>query len=146
VTSFEFLVSEIFNGNTPPKTYTCQNCEYRLITQTQILRQVTQNKRSVYCWALSIIRLTFLQKKNSKKLTLYIPVVVLCTTRFITLQNSTFCPHSVFMCFVWIWQQTSIISLHSINWLVFITEKECVYCAVQKDPLSTGLIEVYLHI
>jgi hypothetical protein len=25
VTSFEFLVSEIFNGNTPPKTYTCQN-------------------------------------------------------------------------------------------------------------------------
>jgi hypothetical protein len=24
VTSFEFLVSEIFNGNTPPKTYTCQ--------------------------------------------------------------------------------------------------------------------------
>jgi hypothetical protein len=25
VTSFEFLVSEIFKGNTPPKTYTCQN-------------------------------------------------------------------------------------------------------------------------
>jgi hypothetical protein len=24
VTSFEFLVSENFNGNTPPKTYTCQ--------------------------------------------------------------------------------------------------------------------------
>jgi hypothetical protein len=24
VTSFGFLVSEIFNGNTPPKTYTCQ--------------------------------------------------------------------------------------------------------------------------
>jgi hypothetical protein len=23
VTSFEFLVSEIFNANTPPKTYTC---------------------------------------------------------------------------------------------------------------------------
>jgi len=29
--------------------------------------------------------------------------------------NSTFRPHSVFMCFVWIWEQTAIISLHSIN-------------------------------
>ena len=38
---------------------------------------------------------------------------------------STFCPHSVFMCFVWIWEQTAIISLYSINWLVFITETEC---------------------
>ena len=42
--------------------------------------------------------------------------------------NSLFCPHSVFMCFVWIWEQTAIISLYSINWLVFITETECVYC------------------
>jgi hypothetical protein len=38
--------------------------------------------------------------------------------------NSTFCPHSAFMCFVWIWEQTAIISLYSINWLVFITEAE----------------------
>jgi hypothetical protein len=30
------------------------------------------------------------------------------------------------MCFVWIWEQTAIISLYSINWLVFITETECV--------------------
>ena len=45
--------------------------------------------------------------------------------------NSTFCPQSVFMCFVWIWEQTAIISLYSINWLVFITETECVYSAVR---------------
>jgi len=32
--------------------------------------------------------------------------------------RSTFCPHTVFMCFVWIWEQTAIISLYSINWLV----------------------------
>ena len=49
----------------------------------------------------------------------------------LTFSNSTFCPHSVFMCFVWIWEQTAIISLYSINWLVFITETECVYCAVR---------------
>jgi hypothetical protein len=45
--------------------------------------------------------------------------------------NATFCPHSVFMCFVWISEPTAIISLYSINWLVFITEMECVYCAVR---------------
>jgi hypothetical protein len=47
------------------------------------------------------------------------------------IKNSTFCPHSVFMCFVWISEQTAIISLCNINWLVFITETECVYCAVR---------------
>jgi hypothetical protein len=34
-------------------------------------------------------------------------------------------------CFVWIWEQTAIISLYSINWLVCITETECVYCAAR---------------
>ena len=38
--------------------------------------------------------------------------------------------NSVFVCFVWIWEQTVIISLYSIDWLVFVTETECVYCAV----------------
>ena len=38
-------------------------------------------------------------------------------------------------CFVWIWEQTAIISLCSINWLIFITETECVYCAVRKGSL-----------
>ena len=39
------------------------------------------------------------------------------------------------MCFVWIWEQTAIISLYSVNWLVFITETECVYCAVRTGSL-----------
>jgi hypothetical protein len=39
-----------------------------------------------------------------------------CTVSLgLTLTNSTFCPHSVFMCFVWISEQTAIISLYSIN-------------------------------
>jgi len=33
----------------------------------------------------------------------------------LTFTNSTFFPHGVFMCFVWISQQTAIISLYSIN-------------------------------
>jgi hypothetical protein len=52
--------------------------------------------------------------------------------------NSTFCAHSVFMCFVWISEQTAIISLYSINWLVFVTETECVYCAVRTGSLNNS--------
>ena len=41
----------------------------------------------------------------------------------------------VIMCFVWISEQTAIISLYSINWTVFITEMECVYSAVRTGYL-----------
>jgi ribosomal protein S26 len=41
---------------------------------------------------------------------------------------------------VWISEQTAIISLYNINRLVFITEKECVYCAVRTGSLH--IIEV----
>jgi len=40
------------------------------------------------------------------------------------------------MCFVWISEQTAIISLYNINWLVFMTETECVYCAVRTGYLN----------
>ena len=58
-------------------------------------------------------------------------------TDWVFIYNSTFCPHSVFMCFVWIWEQTAIISLYNINWLVFITKTDCVYCAVRTGALYT---------
>ena len=65
---------------------------------------------------------------------LYRTVVTICTTSS-KFSNSTFCPHSVFMCFVWIWKQTAIISLYSINWLVCITETKNVYCALRVGAL-----------
>ena len=43
-------------------------------------------------------------------------------TASLTFSSSTFSPHTVFMCFVWISEQTTIISLYNINLLVFITE------------------------
>jgi hypothetical protein len=46
-------------------------------------------------------------------------------------KNSTFRPQSAFMCFVWLSEQTAIISLYSCKRLVFITEMESVYCAVR---------------
>jgi len=51
------------------------------------------------------------------------------------LNNSTFCPHSEIICFVWISEETAIISLYSINLLVCITETECFYCAVRTESL-----------
>ena len=53
----------------------------------------------------------------------------------VTFNNATFCPRSVYMCLVWMSEQTAIIFLYSINWLVFITETECVYCAVRTGSL-----------
>jgi hypothetical protein len=40
-------------------------------------------------------------------------------------------PTQLYLCFVWISEQSAIISLYNINRLVFITETECVYCAVR---------------
>jgi len=62
-----------------------------------------------------------LLEESAYVLTLCSPVVTICTAS-LTFNNSTFCPHRVFMCFVWIWEQTAIISLYSINWLVFTKE------------------------
>ena len=72
------------------------------------------------------------------------PVVTIFTTS-LTFNNSTFCPHSVFMCFMWISEQTAIISLYSTDWLVFITETQCVYCAVRSTfyVLPTQCIYVF---
>jgi hypothetical protein len=45
------------------------------------------------------------------------------------------------MCCVRISEQTAIISLYSINWLVFITETECVYCAVRAEYIQGAALE-----
>jgi len=44
--------------------------------------------------------------------------------------------YAVFMCFVWISEQTAIISVYNINCRAFITEAESVYCAVRTGSLN----------
>ena len=39
--------------------------------------------------------------------------------------------HTVFICFVFIWEQTATCATYIINWLVFITELKSVYCEVR---------------
>ena len=79
----------------------------------------------------------------NRDLTLYNPVITICTTS-LTFNNSTFCPHSVFMCFVWISEQTAIMSLCNINWPVFITKTECFYCAVRTGSWDIVMVNVWL--
>ena len=43
--------------------------------------------------------------------------------------------HCIYV-FVWISEQTAINSLHSINWLVCMTQTESVYCAVRTGCLT----------
>jgi hypothetical protein len=75
---------------------------------------------------------------------MYRTVVTICTTS-LTLTNPLSAHTAVFMCFVWISEQTAIISLHNINWLVFITETECVYCAVGTRYSDLSLINFASH-
>ena len=48
-------------------------------------------------------------------------------------------PHTVFMCFVFIWEQTATCATYSINWLVFMTEMKSVYSAVRTGPLNKAV-------
>ena len=71
----------------------------------------------------------------NRDLTLCTPVVTICTTRF-NIQQSYVLPTQLYLCFVWISEQTAIISLYNINWLIFITETESVYCAVRTESVT----------
>jgi hypothetical protein len=66
-------------------------------------------------------------------------VVTICTAS-LTFNISTFCPHSVFMCFVWIWEQTAIICLCIINRLLFETDSSFILCVV------TNCIVTYMQV
>ena len=51
---------------------------------------------------------------GSDRVTLYSPVVAICTAS-LTFNNSTYCPHSVFMCFLCGSEVIAIISLYNNN-------------------------------
>ena len=53
-------------------------------------------------------------------------------------------PWSVFVWFVWMSEQTAIISVYSINWFVIITETESFYCAVRTKCIT--MTQVYLSL
>jgi hypothetical protein len=88
--------------------------DWHIATDRRVLWAILQPAMS---WLCRYLALNWL-------LTVRSTVVTICTTTLI-FDNSTFCPHSVFVCFVWIWEQTAIISPYNFNWLVFITDRTC---------------------
>ena len=72
---------------------------------------------------------------------MYPTVVTICAT-ILTFTILRSAHTAVFMCFVWISEQTVIISLYSINWLVVIKETQCVYCVVRTECVH--IIQVIL--
>jgi len=47
--------------------------------------------------------------------------------------------HTVFMCFVFIWEQTATYATYSISWLVCINETKSVYSAVRNGSLNKAV-------
>jgi hypothetical protein len=64
---------------------------------------------------------------------------VTCCTNSLTFNKCTFCPHTVFMCFIFIWEKTATCATYIINWLVFITDMKSVYCAVRNGSLNKAV-------
>ena len=56
------------------------------------------------------------------------------TARYVL--HSRFCPLSVFTCFVWIWEQTAIFSLHTIEWFALVMVKHCVLCEGESETFT----------
>jgi hypothetical protein len=83
------------------------------------------------CGPVLRVSVTFVLKGQTASGSQELPIIY-GIWKFITVITRVRSAHTaVFMCFVWISEQTAIISLYSVNWLVCITETECVYCAVR---------------
>jgi len=61
---------------------------------------------------------------------------LLCVPPLSTSRFPQFCPHSVFMCFVWISDQTTIISRYNINVLVSKSRGDAEFLIVIQINLS----------
>jgi hypothetical protein len=116
--------------------YLIREPAYCYTVSTVLLRRLFPLLRHKYgSYQLGIIRISGLHNvqtpisPSKAQWLLYVPPGL-------TFSNSTFCPHSVLTCFVWISEQSAIISLYSVNWLVFITETECLLRGTDCSPLK----------
>jgi len=74
----------------------------------------------------------------ASSLTFYSLLVTWCTNRS-NISTTAHSAHTVFMCFVFIWEQTATCATYSTNWLVFITEMKSVYSAVPTGSLNKAV-------
>ena len=114
-----------------PRVGMCRGCRKVVKTGCQVVCPWTLNydarstTHQIYGYVFSMYFRTNISLHSINRLVFITKTECLLRgTEWIFIYNSTFCPHSVFVCFVWIWEQTAIISLYSFKWLVFIIE-EC---------------------
>jgi len=107
------------------------NLSYCYVVMRQTYRLVTGTYRFVsYRIVLTLYTCT-LKKNKLRTVMTFVERTAHWTTLSPVVTLQRFDSHSVFMCFGLIWEQTAIISLYNINWLVCVTETDCVYCAVR---------------
>ena len=94
---------------------------------TEINLKLCNTDGPVYCWEARNYFLLFYWNTQCKVLKFsYINLLnptghVICHQEF-NIQQFYVLPTHFFVCFVWIWIKTAIISLCNSNWLVFITD------------------------
>ena len=57
-------------------------------------------------------------------------------TLFFNINSSSFYPYTLFMGFVWFWEQTAMISLKSITQFVFLMDMHWNFCDVRTHILN----------
>jgi hypothetical protein len=79
----------------------------KILLETPMKDSISKTHMSSKFAQKIILIITLLKYQNGDYLSkaqwsLYVPPVVTIRTASLTFNNSTFCPHSLFMCFVWI--------------------------------------------
>ena len=116
----------------------------------KVLKEFWMYRSELMVWACDKISIKVIPYALQKTVTMISPAegvpltfwslpVTWCTSRF-NIQHL----YVVFMCFVFIWEQTATCATYSINWLVFITEMKSVYCAVPIGSLNKAVCASYL--
>jgi hypothetical protein len=72
---------------------------------------------------------------RSAVLTIHSLLVTECTNK-LKILTTVRSAHTVFTCFVFVWEQTATCATYIKNWLVFITEMKSVYSAVRTGALN----------
>jgi hypothetical protein len=124
---FRLPITDTSSGRSSKSNISIFSCRRVLFDDFGICSTLCWTGNAINLWAASpdcVARQPDVLSLFKVQWLLYLPLDL-------TFRCCTVWPQSDFMCLVWISEQTAIISLYGIKWLVFITETECVYCAVR---------------
>jgi hypothetical protein len=85
---------------------------------------------------LQMVQSLYSGQRNYRWLTFKSLLVRCCNSSF---NIQLYALPTLYLCFVFVWEQTATCVTYSINWLVFITEMESVYSAVRTGYLNEAV-------